>query len=134
MPVLLFGIGVFALFAGLVMVGFGIPINEFSFGNTLISAGTTAVVGGLIIIGLGVVAGQIRRVVEALAVQPLARFAQPMDAHENPASARSAIPQGRVPFPTRSRSEGELAAPASAVVPDERSPSPILCPDIPQPG
>ncbi|MGC1828133.1 MAG: hypothetical protein WA723_21055, partial [Pseudolabrys sp.] len=56
MPALLFGIGAFALFAGLVMVGFGIPINEFSFGNTLISAGTTAAVGGLIIIALGIVA------------------------------------------------------------------------------
>ena len=57
MPALLFGIGVFALFAGLVMIGFGVPINEFSFGNTLIGAGTTAAVGGLIIIGLGAVAG-----------------------------------------------------------------------------
>jgi hypothetical protein len=133
MPVLLFGIGVFALFAGLVMVGFGIPINEFSFGNTLISAGTTAVVGGLIIIGLGVVAGQIRRVVEALAVQPVARFAQPMDAHENPASARSAIPQGRVPFPTRSKSEGELAAHASAVVPDEHHPAQSYVPTLRNP-
>ena len=66
MPALLFGIGAFALFAGLVMVGFGIPINEFSFGNTLIGAGTTAGIGGLIIIGLGVVAGQMRRVAEAL--------------------------------------------------------------------
>ena len=36
MPALLYGIGAFALFAGLLMIGFGIPINEFSFGNTLI--------------------------------------------------------------------------------------------------
>jgi hypothetical protein len=50
MAVLLFSVGTFALVAGLVMVGFGIPINEFSFGNTLISAGTTAAVGGLIIL------------------------------------------------------------------------------------
>ena len=34
---------------GVGMAGFGIPINEFSFGNTLIIAGTTAVVGGLIV-------------------------------------------------------------------------------------
>ena len=49
MPALLYGIGAFTLFAGLLMIGFGIPINEFSFGNTLIGAGTTASVGGLII-------------------------------------------------------------------------------------
>ena len=82
MPVLLFGIGAFALLAGLVMVGFGIPINEFSFGNTLISAGTTAIVGGLIIIGLGVVVGQLRRVAEALAVQSSARFGQPVEDYD----------------------------------------------------
>jgi hypothetical protein len=117
MPVLLFGIGAFALFAGLVMVGFGIPINEFSFGNTLISAGTTAVVGGLIIIGLGIVAGQLRRVAEAITAQPV-QFGQPMEAYEN-AGVRAAPPQGRVPFPPRSRLEPIKepgAPPASATI------------------
>ncbi len=133
MPVLLYGIGAFALFAGLAMVGFGIPINEFSFGNTLISAGTTAVVGGLIIIGLGVVAGQIRRMIAALAVQPPARFAQPMDPHEIPVSARNAIPQGRVPFPSRSRSDTGLPAPTSAAMPDEDHPTPTYAPTLRNP-
>ncbi|MGB6349293.1 MAG: hypothetical protein WBG10_04625 [Pseudolabrys sp.] len=133
MPVLLYGIGVFALFAGLVMVGFGIPINEFSFGNTLISAGTTAVVGGLIIIGLGVVAGQIRRMVEAISVQSSARFGQPMDTLEIPAVARGAIPQGRVPFPPRSKSEGELAAHASTTTLDDEHPAQTYAPTLRNP-
>jgi hypothetical protein len=111
MPALLYGIGVFALFAGLVMIGFGIPINEFSFGNTLIGAGTTAGIGGLIIIGLGVVAGQMRRVAEALTVQSSAGASRPIS------------PQGRIPFPPRSRSEahtGDLdAVPAPAAIPAE---------------
>ncbi len=77
MPALLYGIGAFALFTGLLMIGFGIPINEFSFGNTLIGAGTTASIGGLIIIGLGVVAGQLRRVAETLAMPLPGRPAQP---------------------------------------------------------
>jgi hypothetical protein len=34
---LLIGVGALALLAGAVMIGFGIPVNEFSFGNTLIS-------------------------------------------------------------------------------------------------
>jgi len=33
--------------AGAVMIGLGIPVKEFSFGNTLISSGVIAVVGGL---------------------------------------------------------------------------------------
>src|SRR6185312_8844933 len=79
MAVLLFSVGTFALVAGLVMVGFGIPINEFSFGNTLISAGTTAAVGGLIIIALGVAVGQLRRIAEVLAGDMPTRYAQPLD-------------------------------------------------------
>ena len=123
MPALLFGIGAFALFAGLVMVGFGIPINEFSFGNTLISAGTTAAVGGLIIIALGIVAGQVRRVAEALAGQLPARPGQPAEAFDNASAARSIPPQGHIPFPPRFRPDpngaGEQNAipPAPAVVP-----------------
>ena len=50
---LLYGVGAIAVVVGVVMVGFGIPVNEFSFGNTLIVAGTTAAVGGLIVIGAG---------------------------------------------------------------------------------
>lgn len=130
MPALLYGIGVFALFAGLVMIGFGIPINEFSFGNTLIGAGTTAGIGGLIIIGLGVVAGQMRRVAEVLTVQSSARLGQPIEGFEDSGPSRPMPPQGRIPFPPRSRSEahtGDLdAVPAPAAMPAEDSFAPTL--------
>ena len=109
MAVLLFSVGTFALVAGLVMVGFGIPINEFSFGNTLISAGTTAAVGGLIIIALGVAVGQLRRIAELLAGDLPARYAQPMDLVEatGASSPAAGIPD-RIPFPPRPRSETAL--------------------------
>ena len=89
MPALLYGIGVFALFAGLVMIGFGVPINEFSFGNTLIGAGTTAAVGGLIIIGLGAVAGQLRRLAEAFATQSVGRSAPQRRSGRRPISMQT---------------------------------------------
>src|SRR5215475_10389476 len=101
MPALLYGIGAFALFAGLLMIGFGIPINEFSFGNTLIMAGTTAAVGGLIIIGLGMAVGQLRRVAEMLAFQSPVRPVQPAESHDG--AGRAAPSQGRVAFPPRPR-------------------------------
>jgi len=111
MPALLYGIGAFALFAGLVMIGFGVPINEFSFGNTLISAGTTAVVGGLILFGLGVVAGQLRRVAEALTGESPARVAQPAvqptDILENTSSPHPTQSQGRTVLPSRSKPESQ---------------------------
>jgi hypothetical protein len=104
MAVLLFSVGTFALVAGLVMVGFGIPINEFSFGNTLISAGTTAAVGGLIIIALGVAVGQLRRIAEALAGDLPARYEQPMDLVEATGASATGMPD-RIPFPPRPKPE-----------------------------
>jgi hypothetical protein len=122
MPALLYGIGAFALFAGLAMVGFGIPINEFSFGNTLISAGTTAAVGGLVIIGLGVVAGQMRRVVDALAVHSLSvqvpeGRGRPVEPLENTVTARPLPPEGRTPISPRPRSEVHSSDPAPVQTP-----------------
>src|SRR5574338_1538993 len=110
MAVLLFGVGTFVLVAGLVMVGFGIPINEFSFGNTLISAGTTAAVGGLIIIALGVAVGQLRRIAESLAGDVSARLSQPMDIMEASDASVSAVGvPGRASFPARPKSETPFA-------------------------
>jgi len=121
---LLLAIGVFALIAGLVMVGFGVPINEFSFGNTLISAGTTAAIGGLIIIGLGVAVGQLRRIAEMLAFQSHApRPDQPAEAMEG--AARMAPPQGRLSFPQRLKSELKPETVAKAEpFPDESAHAP----------
>jgi hypothetical protein len=113
MPALLYGIGAFALFAGLVMIGFGVPINEFSFGNTLIGAGVTAAVGGLIIIGLGAVAGQLRRLAETLAMQS-ARPAPPADAFETAGAPRPIPAQapGRAAYPGRPKPDVHDAGPA----------------------
>jgi len=129
---LLLAIGVFALVAGLVMVGFGVPINEFSFGNTLISAGTTAAVGGLIIIGLGVAVGQLRRIAETLALQPHApRPGQPEGME---GAARMAPSQGRAAFPQRPKPELKPETLAKAEpfkaepFPDESAHAPVHAP------
>ncbi len=102
MPVLLFGIGVFAVVAGLVMIGFGIPINEFSFGNTLISAGTTASIGGLIIIAVGVAVGQLRRIAGMLA--------DPAQAHRAGCRCPRTRPNSALPPPARDLEWRLLAA------------------------
>ena len=71
MAIFLLVIGLLATAAGFVMIGFGIPINAFSLGNTLIISGTIAVASGLILIGLAFILGQLKRIVEALRSQPL---------------------------------------------------------------
>jgi len=51
MTLVLMAVGLLVTAAGLLTIGFGIPINAFSLGNTLIISGTVASVGGLILIG-----------------------------------------------------------------------------------
>src|SRR3989304_5903338 len=53
MSVVLISIGIVVCALGLVAIGFGVPIREFGLGNTLIIAGSSGVVGGLLLIGLG---------------------------------------------------------------------------------
>jgi hypothetical protein len=138
MPAILYGIGAFALFAGLVMIGFGVPINEFSFGNTLISAGTTAVVGGLILFGLGIVAGQLRRVAEALTARLPAGLVQSNDTFENSESSPVTPSQGRMALASRPKSEphpAELGAvsPASVGMPFDAKAADSLAPILRNP-
>jgi hypothetical protein len=52
--------GIVVLCVGLLAVAFGIPIKEFSFGNTLILAGTGAAGAGLVLIGLYMVGREVR--------------------------------------------------------------------------
>jgi hypothetical protein len=119
---LLFGVGAAAVVVGAVMIGFGIPINEFSFGNTLIVAGTTAAVGGLVVIGLGVVVAHLQRIAEALATRASVRFSQ-SETFDAAAGSRAVPAQGRTPFQTIPKSESGMpepypgmAAPAPAYI------------------
>jgi hypothetical protein len=104
MSILLYAVGVIAVLAGAAMVGFGIPVKEFSFGDTLIGAGTTAVVGGLIVIGLGAAVGQLQRIAEALATRPI-RSSRPLDLFEPASDGRGAPDSARVPFPSKPKAE-----------------------------
>jgi hypothetical protein len=99
---LLYGVGAFAVVAGAVMIGFGIPVNEFSFGNTLIVCGVTAFVGGLIVIGLAVVVAQLQRIAEALASRAPIRSSRPLDMFESAPVQPAA--SSRLPFPPKPRS------------------------------
>jgi hypothetical protein len=58
--------GTLAILAGLAAIGFGIPVKEFGFGNTLILTGTVGVCTGLIILGMA----QVLRELKKLAARP----------------------------------------------------------------
>lgn len=58
--------GIACLLAGLLAIGFGIPVKEFSFGNTLILAGAVATCTGLVIVGLWVVVRELKTIARRL--------------------------------------------------------------------
>jgi hypothetical protein len=61
-------LGLVTAAAGFIAIGFGIPVHAFSFGNTLIMAGATAVVGGFVLIGLASAVRQLKRIADATAM------------------------------------------------------------------
>jgi hypothetical protein len=121
MSVLLFVVGAIAVMVGVGMVGYGIPINEFSFGNTLIVAGSTAVVGGLIIIAISAAVSKLQRIAETLATRTPVRSSRPIEMFEPPSGSRAAPMPSQIPFPPRPKSETavrEAQPPADMAVED----------------
>src|SRR5262249_30298987 len=114
----LLSVGVVLIAAGLAAIGFGVPYNEFGTGNALIMSGTTAAVGGLIVVALGAVVRELRRL-GRLTERAGPRLARPVDAEgASRAPARGALP----PRP-------QTAGPPRR--PPEGRPEPILPPDRP---
>jgi len=134
MSVILYGVGALALMVGAVMIGIGIPVNEFSFGNTMILAGTTSMVGGLVVAALGAVVAQLQRLSDALGAP--VRASRPVEAFEPAPSPRAAaVPAARVPFPSRPKPKSDLAP--RELAPEPRFDAPSVAPvnfDAPPPG
>jgi hypothetical protein len=117
MSMLLYSIGIFISMVGLLTIGFALGYRDFELGHSLIIAGTVAVVGGLIVFGLGAVVRELRRTGRAPErVQP----ARP--AAEAAPAAAPAKALGRMPLPTptppvvapRGRAEPRLDVPEPA--------------------
>jgi hypothetical protein len=122
MSILLYVASAVVVMAGAAMIGFGVPINEFSFGNTLIIAGTTTMVGGLIIFGLGAAVAQLQRVADGLTARPL-RHGEPFDELESQ-------PADQLPFPPKHEEEHE---PPSRVAEHAEPPkAPVELPPLPK--
>ena len=58
--------GIGFLLAGLLAIGFGIPVKEFSFGNTLIFTGAIVACTGMIMVGLWMVVRELRKIARQL--------------------------------------------------------------------
>lgn len=107
MDLILFAIGVLAVLAGVVMVGFGIPINTLEIGNTLILAGIVTAVGGFVMVGLATVIRQLRG------------LADMMDLNFGPRSLSSVAADPEPPAPARERTARGWPSGQAATGPEE---------------
>jgi len=131
---ILYGVSAFAVVAGVVMIGFGAPVNEFSFGNMLIGSGVVAIVGGFVVFGLAAVVAELQHLSEALALRGPIRSVQ-SEAFEAVADARpmpapTPIP-ARVPFPPRPKAE---TVPREVSLAEPHAEEPVTSDDVPSGG
>ena len=94
MMAVLLGTGIGLLLAGFAAIVYGIPVKEFSFGNTMILSGVVAACSGLIMLALWVMTRELQNVARRLgggiSVAPQMRAAlQPSLAPSAPPHSRS---------------------------------------------
>jgi hypothetical protein len=130
MSVILLAVGIVVAAAGVASTGFGIAISDLPLRSPLLIAGTTALTGGLILIGLSAVITELGRVAAGLrgrpAPRPVARPAETHDAIIQPAPVLAdAVPMAAAPqtafpvpasppLPPRTRPELPLREPVPA--------------------
>jgi hypothetical protein len=141
--------GIGALLAGLLAIAFGIPVKEFSFGNTLMLMGAVGACTGMILLGLWVVVRQLKEIAQRLgpglaaearagtALQPAVNparnqtpdndgflFSRDQPAAEH-ADEEGSATQAPPPWhdEAASRDRGRIDAPAAAPEPVEAAPA-----------
>ena len=105
MMMLLLMAGIGAFLGGVVAILFGIPVKEFSFGNTLIVVGAMAACTGLIMIGISVVVGELKMIARRLGSRVAA------EGRPRPDSAPAGLDTGDDDFVLQDDSDFEPARP-----------------------
>ena len=108
--------GIGFLLAGLLGIAYGIPIKEFSFGNTVIIAGAVTACTGMIMIALFVVVRELKNIARRLGASRRRGGAQPGRRRIAP-SGGSAIRRRRRPARSAGMAESGRAAPPPAPPP-----------------
>ena len=70
--------GICAVLAGLLAIAFGIPVHEFSFGNTMILAGAIAICGGMLVLAQAAVVRELKNIARRLGPRSPAEARQTM--------------------------------------------------------
>jgi hypothetical protein len=121
MSVVMLVLGIVVAVAGAAALGFGIRINEYSVGHTLIIAGTTGLAGGLVTIGLSAIIGRLAHIAKALEAHPASHPALVSAGNAEHFQPREAPPAPRI-------AEPPIVAPVPAPPVDLRPATPVIEP------
>ena len=112
--------GIGAILAGLVAIIYGIPVQEFSFGNTLIFAGVIGLCTGMIVLCISAVVAELKVIAR--------RLADPRAAAADTRVRTALLPQAATadsgPLFTRDRAMAENTGNAAPPVTPSASPAP----------
>ena len=128
MPIVLLLLGVVTTAAGLVLVGSGLSPRDGTFQTEVLTPGTIAAVGGLLVIAFGLAVREMRRIERSFAVRSASRTPRVDDAAT--VAASSAATSGRRPC-VASRQTGRMSFDSSRLVSGAPTPA---APPIAQPG
>lgn len=92
MALFLLVLGAAVAAAGLVLAAAGVILPEGVFSTEVVTPGTIAAVGGLILVGMGLTVRQLKRIERALTVRPAPRVAVPNEALKSSAAKPAAPP------------------------------------------
>jgi hypothetical protein len=121
--------------AGVILTASGLSVHDHTFDASLVTPGIVAVVGGLLLIGLGYALRVLQRIEFALETRPAMPRAVRAAATPEPTTAGAAEPKtepSRIPFPTRvARPPQAATAPLAEKRADEL---PLKFPSIARPA
>jgi hypothetical protein len=121
MSVIVLVLGIVITGAGLVAIGFGISINDLGLRHTLITAGATALAGGLILVGLAAAVAELTKIAEAVRPRAPGRTARPGDAKLKP---EAPAPEPRVEPRVAEPRVAEVRVAEAARPPEPKPPEP----------
>jgi hypothetical protein len=124
MSVLLLLLGVVTTAAGLALVASGATIRDGALDTDIITPGTIAAVGGLLLIGIGLAVRELLRIEQALVQRPALRPARSGEALA--AAAESPDAPVRIPFPPKPKTNTNSQAEPPVAVADAPPPSPAV--------
>ena len=117
MYLLLLVFGTILTAAGMVLAASGVSIQERAFDATIVTPGIVAVIGGLVLIGLGLALRVLQRIENALAARPMPRATRAGEAVASTAASQLLSEPTRVSLPSKTASRPQAAPVVTPVSP-----------------